>query len=242
MKSQLLQDINESASRSQSWLFGDALFPKADGPAAASPAVERPEPEVHAHRNDPRLMESDASGFASERVDWVGRQIENEPHWFDRWGRQAATWSACLVMASLLAGGGLWLYRESRIDSTLVLVAENSLPARQADPTAVMPTPAPAPATATSAEPDTQAVAPSAETLVLATPSRPVASKPLQLKQKRVSTRPHPKAADLPAELEAARTRQLADTLKQCRAMGYHAAQCLKRGCVMTKYGLACKG
>lgn len=35
---------------------------------------------------------------------------------------------------------------------------------------------------------------------------------------------------------------QQAETLRQCRAAGYHAAQCVKRGCVATKFGLACRG
>ncbi len=33
-----------------------------------------------------------------------------------------------------------------------------------------------------------------------------------------------------------------AETLRQCRAAGYHASQCARRGCVATKFGLACRG
>jgi hypothetical protein len=33
-----------------------------------------------------------------------------------------------------------------------------------------------------------------------------------------------------------------AETLRQCRAAGYHASQCMRRGCVATQYGLACRG
>ena len=33
-----------------------------------------------------------------------------------------------------------------------------------------------------------------------------------------------------------------AETLRQCRAAGYHASQCMRRGCVATKFGLACRG
>jgi hypothetical protein len=47
-----------------------------------------------------------------------------------------------------------------------------------------------------------------------------------------------PAAADEVSE----RASQLALTLKQCRIQGYAAPQCLKRGCVLTKYGLACRG
>ena len=31
-------------------------------------------------------------------------------------------------------------------------------------------------------------------------------------------------------------------TLKACRELGYHAAQCVKRACRVTKYGLVCRG
>jgi hypothetical protein len=34
----------------------------------------------------------------------------------------------------------------------------------------------------------------------------------------------------------------LAETLRQCRAAGYHATLCIKRGCTATKFGLACRG
>lgn len=33
-----------------------------------------------------------------------------------------------------------------------------------------------------------------------------------------------------------------AETLRQCRAAGYHASQCARRGCVATRFGLACRG
>jgi len=33
-----------------------------------------------------------------------------------------------------------------------------------------------------------------------------------------------------------------AETLRQCRAAGYHATKCMQRGCVATKFGLACRG
>jgi hypothetical protein len=34
----------------------------------------------------------------------------------------------------------------------------------------------------------------------------------------------------------------LKETLRQCRAAGYHAARCVQLGCNATKYGLVCKG
>lgn len=44
-------------------------------------------------------------------------------------------------------------------------------------------------------------------------------------------------AKETPAEPDTT----MAATLRACRAHGYHAAQCIKRGCSMTKYGFACR-
>ncbi|MEN3277067.1 MAG: hypothetical protein V7631_2857 [Massilia sp.] len=41
-----------------------------------------------------------------------------------------------------------------------------------------------------------------------------------------------------PAELDTS----LAATLKACRAYGYHATECVKRACSVTRYGLVCRG
>lgn len=49
-------------------------------------------------------------------------------------------------------------------------------------------------------------------------------------------------AARLAAARAAEPEAQRAETLRQCRAAGYHASQCLQRGCVATKFGLACRG
>lgn len=40
----------------------------------------------------------------------------------------------------------------------------------------------------------------------------------------------------------AVQNASMAETLKACRAHGYHAAQCIKRACSVTKYGFACRG
>lgn len=44
------------------------------------------------------------------------------------------------------------------------------------------------------------------------------------------------------AAAKAGRGEQLSETLRLCRAAGYHAARCVQLGCEATKYGLACKG
>ena len=249
MKSQLLQDINEVASS-----------------AAASPAAKRPEPHTQAKtaepgfaRAEPGFARAEPSPFASERPDWQGAQAEPEPHWFDRWGRRVAGWSAGIALTALVAGGGYWLYRESSIENTLVQVARNSAPALQTGPPAATPAPAlsvtstaalgtasvPASAPASTAAPAAPPAAvpdPVADTPALAAAPEPAVRKPSQLPVKPASIRPRHQAFVPPVDAEAAHTGDLADTLKQCRALGYHASQCLKRGCTTTRYGLACKG
>lgn len=50
----------------------------------------------------------------------------------------------------------------------------------------------------------------------------------------------HPgKLAEMPVSKRASIAEE---TLRQCRAMGYHQAQCIERGCYTTKFGLVCKG
>lgn len=45
-----------------------------------------------------------------------------------------------------------------------------------------------------------------------------------------------------PAAPERAPVYDMAETLRQCRAAGYHNVQCIERKCVATKFGLACRG
>jgi hypothetical protein len=243
MKSQLLQDINEVASS-----------------AAASPAAKRPEPHTQAktaepgfERAEPGFARAEPSPFASDRPDWQGAQPEPEPHWFDRWGRRVAGWSVGIGLSALVAGGGYWLYRDSSIENTLVQVARNSAPALQTGPptaapalsatsaaasgAASVPASAPAATAAPAAMPE-----PAADTPALAAAPEPATRKPSQLPVRPASIRPRHQAFVPPVAAETEHTSQLADTLKQCRALGYHASQCLKRGCTTTRYGLACKG
>lgn len=52
---------------------------------------------------------------------------------------------------------------------------------------------------------------------------------------------PAPRALRKPPAAQAQPGR-LNETLRLCRSAGYHAAQCLQRGCNATRYGLACRG
>jgi len=52
-----------------------------------------------------------------------------------------------------------------------------------------------------------------------------------------------PKAAQkAPAERGVADRLRREETLLQCRALGYDEGQCIRRGCQMTRFGLACRG
>jgi hypothetical protein len=57
------------------------------------------------------------------------------------------------------------------------------------------------------------------------------------VKQRRTVASSEPKP---PAEPTDRRRRE--ETLLQCRAHGYNERQCIQRSCVMTRFGLACKG
>lgn len=53
---------------------------------------------------------------------------------------------------------------------------------------------------------------------------------------------PAPKPAAPPAEPKLTRDQRWEETLRLCRAAGYHATQCIERQCTATRYGLACRG
>jgi hypothetical protein len=62
--------------------------------------------------------------------------------------------------------------------------------------------------------------------------------------RERAATKPHRTVASVqpkaPVEPTARQRRE--ETLLQCRAHGYDERQCTRRSCVMTRFGLACKG
>ena len=280
----------------------DAAPPAHEAPPVHAPgfADAAPAPKAHetASAPEPAIQ---PPAFAFDGIDGLAAQLRSEPGWFDRWGRKAASWSLGLAGAVLLAGAGVWVYNESKLERTLAAVAKSSpqvsdakpAPAIEALPPASAAVQAPAaavppaaPATPLTAPPGAQLVmlneAPVAPAKDAATPPEGVAviketsaaardvaevnlkgAKPAKASIKAVrnakANAPAPVAAAVaprkakrdkaearlapaaPSE-EAEHASQLALTLKQCRIEGYHAQQCLKRGCVLTKYGLACKG
>jgi hypothetical protein len=156
-----------------------------------------------------------------------------------------------LLAALAVSGAGLWLYNESKVEQSLSVLAKAPIPARRALPApaahATQPPPAadlpprvadlpqhvadlpPPQADSPEAAP---AIAAPAETIRKRTPAalpRTAAAAPMQPKARSASGKP-------------ARTAPLAETLRLCRAAGYHAAKCVQLDCTATQYGLACKG
>ena len=83
----------------------------------------------------------------------------------------------------------------------------------------------------------------------------PVKPKPAAAKKPAPKTVPKParepmlaRAPAVPARSAQTQAREpdpqspLAETLRLCRAAGYHATACLKRGCEATRFGLVCRG
>lgn len=264
MKTQLLQDIGESQPTAPPPRAGEGRIPDAPQPDAPPVREQRIEPELRASPRDPEFMSSDIPLFSSAPGEGFPKRPPGKAGWFERWGRRFATWGAGLVMLLLLAGAGLWLYKQTKVEMAMAVLAKAPIPEQQIRPARAMPAPAPAPvpqlapttAPSAAAMPPPEALSqqpaepsegsmqaadsPSdiaasiGEEEVLVQPSPPA---PKKVKRKRAS-----KAATSATVQESSRDRQRAETLRQCRIAGYHASQCLQRGCMVTKYGLACKG
>ena len=258
MKTQLLEDIGENHSLpiiASEYIDSapangtppDAAAPTADkwhagpwrqrdtvaaerreAPAFAAPPPSPTPPPVHSLDPDP-LAEC-----------WAIANPDVERTWFERWGRGAVAWSAGLAAVVAVAGGAAWVYNETRTDQSLAVAS------------AALDSPAPANVTRAPIGPlepiDVQAseLAPLAMDFQAEVPDftpTPVAAKPPRTRVRAVARAPRrapPQArAPAPAAIGAS---QMAETLRQCRAAGYHAEQCRKRSCVATPYGIACKG
>ncbi len=193
-----------------------------------------------------------------------------EPGWFKRSGRRYLLWGTCLLAAALLIQGGRWLYEESKDASVLALVADElgaeppvdkavrrramgakeftlgprgevivapavSVSAPNPVPRATAPLPPlvmlePEPTTETKVEPG----GPQREEISIATKPEP-AVKPAPAHQHRREPAVQAKKEPEPESAASA-------TLKACREHGYHADQCIKRACSVTKYGFVCRG
>jgi hypothetical protein len=230
MKTQLLQDIGESQPPSRSLPIRDTGYSD-----TRRTKEQRIEPEMHQPRSDSGFADGGTPASESAETEWPGNPPAKEPHWFDRWGRKAAMCGAGLAAVCIVAGGALWLYNESKVERTLAVLAQNSIPARQPGPGATPQM------NVTLSEESIRAAAPLPATAIpSALPDDLVQPPPPE--KNRVRLKPPLKAQNAPAEPETIGRSQLAETLRQCRIAGYHAEQCVQRKCSMTRYGLACRG
>lgn len=205
------------------WRQRDAgIVPATEPPAHAPPAPERP---VFAYDADP-LAEC-----------WAIANPDTGPAWFDRWGRRAFAWSSAAAVVLMMAGAAAWMYRESKTNQALATVAsatQHTLAVRTAlryvEPIDVQPS-----------ELDLDAPEFIAEVPEFAPTPEPAKRVRNRIRTvAKVERKPPPSAPAPRPDPARARTAQRAETLRQCRAAGYHAEQCIKRACVATPYGVAC--
>jgi hypothetical protein len=188
-------------------------------------------------------------------------QMKDEPSRLQRSGRRYLLWGSCVLASALVVQVGWWLYGEQKNSTELALVADefkdepqfNKAVKRRATSAkeftlgpdgevqvAPAATPAPVPKPSQPVPPlvllePEPVVEKMAETVVAAVPIRKkvhVAPKPAPVEEQLHT------AAEKKAESESA----MAATLKACREHGYHPAQCVKRGCSVTKFGFVCRG
>jgi hypothetical protein len=180
-----------------------------------------------------------------------------------RWMRRALAGGGVALLA-LLAGAGWWVVQENRVDGTLSVVANTRASPQTAAPLARAGAGTPASTQARAPAPDrapaTGSEAPDPATVTVpASPDAATAAEPSASEEAgpQVRTTRHRRNASasapagIPAAAAAPRTKAGAEagaahrreeTLLQCRALGYDEAQCQRRGCAMTRFGLACRG
>lgn len=299
--------------RHAAWMPRPAVPPQP--PPSPAPAPETP--------RAPPATAPDIASFASREPDWSIPLQPETPPWTERWGRKALGWTAGLGAAVAIAAGAAWMVHETRVESSLAVVADHTqAPANPAPPAVLAAAPLPEPeaeavapplrllpaepvaatsvratlddadvageatGAAAAQEADDRLDAATASALAAATAAaapppakqavkqavkppvakrsqeRRVAAAPVKARRAEAK-KPAPKAAARPApqptrERVLARapvlpTRSvsaeepdpespLAETLRMCRAAGYHATACLKRGCEATRFGLVCRG
>jgi hypothetical protein len=181
-----------------------------------------------------------------------------------RWMRRALAGGGAAALLALLAGAGWWVVQENRVDGTLSVVANTRASPQTAAPLARAGAGTPASTQARAPAPDQTPAAGSeapdpATVTVPASPDAATAAEPSASEEAGPQVRTHrhrrnasanapagiPAAAAAPrtkAGAEAGAAHRREETLLQCRALGYDEAQCQRRGCAMTRFGLACRG
>ena len=234
--------------------------------ATQTPAQARTEAETTAA---PFTTATPEPYFASE-PDWLVELMRQDAERADaqqragQWRRRVFTWAIAAGALAALAAGGFWLVEDLRVDGALVVVAETSpSPAAPAAPGSAAKAETPAPAlaargTAAKAAPPSAATPESIAPTVERRPALPMLTRPPPEVASPVDARAAGSSVQGPgrerkpnaarAEAKRAADRESSErhgreeTLLQCRALGYDEAQCVKRGCVMTRFGLACRG
>lgn len=256
MKTQLMQDIQESATAPVPPSRRAAVRHRSQGVAvaAAGPLPERPEPPpVPPQTPVPPPADSAMPDWLVERLREDGEQARRQER-RHRLQRRAIAWSIGTGAVAVLAAAGLWLHDESRVDGALGVVASTtssvSIPASVAPAHAAPPVDTPTDAHTTDPVPVADAPvaasgiggAAAAATRAAAAPEPPADTPPERPRSRAThvavgSRPPAPAAASDPG---ARRRRE--ETLMQCRAHGYDARQCARRACTMTRFGFACRG
>lgn len=141
---------------------------------------------------------------------------------------------------------GVPVKREQPAQAAAAVQAPSAAPAPAAPvkPAAVVkeapPASSPKPKSQTPPKPKAQTPA-KPKTQTPPKPSR-AAAVPAKETRQREPVRQVARASAAPKEAPLGAEDSLSETLKACRAHGYHATQCIKQGCSMTKYGFACRG
>jgi hypothetical protein len=242
--------------------------PGAEEPGQASRSRQRAREGVW---TGPRPLPPDTRAAATEATDipeWLSERLREDAEQDAQRqrsrlvARRALSWSAAATVVAMLAVAGYWFYQESRVEGALNVVANTSpappaaVAAAGASVHAAVPAPA---ASVTPAVPSSAAgtTAPSADrtvTRVELDAGAPVrvqasAAQPAAAQDNIDRPAPHRKrhakaitGTQATADTGPTPAQRREETLMQCRVLGYDARECTRRGCMMTRFGLACPG
>ena len=240
--------------------------PPIDEPATP-PGEASLSPELASHPAAPREPLFDFAPPAAEPQ--ATAPLTPAPTWRTRSTRRYPVWAACLLAGALLIGGGRWFYQERDDAASPAQVADEArespqrdqapqrrvLPAQETTPRAgdgVAAVSANPPSTGlpplVMLEPDPPAAAKVKQPAPVA-PAAPAGLAPTSAVMPGKPTQPSESAAQrrtaspvTGAEQASAPDTSMTASLKACREHGYHAAQCIKQGCSVTKHGFVCRG
>ena len=185
--------------------------------------------------------------------------------------RRYLLWGACVLSGALLIQGGRWLYQERNDVGSRALIAGEAKQEPQVDNamkrraiaakeftlepdgdvrvTPAVPASRPLPAAPPLVLPEPEPVAEQGPVSPSPKPSGQIAreqskaaAEPATEGREREPVRQYARASGVATERPSERETPMAARLRVCREHGYHAAQCIKRACRMTKHGFVCRG